>query len=58
VLDSGMHSSLACEGRKVLECAGPPALFGGDARAEAIQGGRGLPHSKTLARHFQPGLPL
>ena len=34
-------------GRKVLECASPLALFDGPGVSES---GRGLPHSKTLAR--------
>ena len=37
--------------REVLDCASPLALFGGPGTSES---GRGLPHSKTLARGSWP----
>jgi len=37
------------DGREVLECASPLALL---IQARRLQGGRGLPQSKTLPRLF------
>ena len=37
-------------GRQVLDCASPLALSQGTRAVWSLQSGRGLPHSKTLAR--------